>query len=60
MDGSDRVKHLEAQMLSQIRAMDLEPKMMDLIMDEEVIYRARLQSKLTGQDYKPRLYWLVY
>lgn len=36
MDGSDRVKHLEAQMLSQIRAMDLEPKMMDLYMSEEV------------------------
>lgn len=36
MDGSDRVKHLEAQMLSQIRAMDLEPKMMDLYMNEEV------------------------
>lgn len=29
MDGSDRVKHLEAQMLSKIRAMDLEPKMME-------------------------------
>lgn len=36
MDGFDRVKHLEAQMLSQIQAMDLEPKMMDLIMDDEV------------------------
>ena len=34
MDGSDRVKHLEAQMLSKIRAMDLEPKMME----EEVSY----------------------
>ncbi len=33
MDGSDRVKHLEAQMLSKIRAMDLEPKMMT---EEEV------------------------
>ena len=31
MEGSDRVKHLEAQMLSKIRAMDLDPKM-----DEEV------------------------
>lgn len=27
MEGSDRVKHLEAQMLSKIRAMDLDPKM---------------------------------
>ena len=30
MDGSDRVKHLEAQMLSKIQAMDLEPKMIGL------------------------------
>ena len=36
MEGSDRVKHLEAQMLSQIRAMDLEPKMKELMADEEV------------------------
>ena len=36
MEGSDRVKHLEAQMLSQIRAMDLEPKVMDLYSTEEV------------------------
>ena len=37
MDGSDRVKHLEAQMLSKIRAMDLEPKMVDLFMDEQEV-----------------------
>lgn len=33
MDSTDRVKHLEAQMLSKIQAMDLEPK---LLADEEV------------------------
>ncbi len=37
MDGSDRVKHLEAQMLSKIRAMDLEPKMVDLYMEDQVV-----------------------
>lgn len=36
MEGSDRVKHLEAQMLSKIRAMDLEPKMLEMLADEEV------------------------
>ena len=36
MEGSDRVKHLEAQMLSKIRAMGLEPKMMEQLMDDEV------------------------
>lgn len=35
MEGYDRVKHLEAQMLSKIRAMDLEPKMMEML-DEEL------------------------
>lgn len=37
MDGSDRVKHLEAQMLSKIRAMDLEPKMMENLLAEEEV-----------------------
>lgn len=39
IEGSDRVKHLkhlEAQMLSKIQAMDLEPKMLELLADEEV------------------------
>lgn len=43
MDGSDRVKHLEAQMLSKIRAMDLEPKMVEnMLADEEVCTQARV------------------
>ena len=35
MDGSDRVKHLEAQMLCKIKAMDLDSKV-DLYMEEDV------------------------
>ena len=37
MDGCDRVKHLEAQMLKKISAMDLEPKEMELV-EEKVLY----------------------
>lgn len=58
MDGSDRVKHLEAQMLSKIKAMDLEPKMMDLLMDEQEVCSllSRLQA---NQLWEYVDYWII-
>lgn len=57
MAGSDRVKHLEAQMLSKIQAMDLEPKM---IMDDQVCCRLLERLlKITSRLLEYAFYWEI-
>lgn len=60
MDGSDRVKHLEAQMLRKISAMDLEPKEIQL-MEEEVRGRCSVYSVCVPTSayilYMPDSHW---